>query len=85
MRTRTQWDFAYNGLTTAQFAAATSQSPAQVREMIGAGWFGLTAEGIPECLDISAPGSKQRTYRIHQSAVNRFYQERAIGHKRKAS
>lgn len=86
MRTREQHVYAYNGLTTGEFAARTGQSAQQVRDMIAAGWFKVTADGMPECLDIRGAGSKQPTYRIHAGAVERFYAERGTAKpKRKAS
>ncbi len=77
MRTRRDYQYAYNGLTTAEFGARIGIAAEQVREMIAAGWFGWTKDGQPECLDIRSPGAKQPTYRIHPDAVKRFYLERA--------
>lgn len=79
MRTRKmQCQFRYNGLTTREFGERTGQSPQQVRALIAGGWFGWTEDGtVPECLDISAEGSRIPSWRIHPNAVKRFYQERA--------
>lgn len=91
MRTRLQHNFAYNGLTPAEFAERTSQSAGQVRQLIAARWF--KAEGdVPELLDVASIGAKQPTWKIHPSAVDRFLKERSepriypkIERKRKAS
>lgn len=87
MRTRQQRSqFRYNGLTTREFAERTGQSPEQVRNLITGGWFGWTEGGmVPECLDVSAEGSKQPSWRIHPNAVKRFYQERAAPAEKRAS
>ena len=77
MRTRQQHQYAYTGLSTGEFAERTGQSVQQVRALIASGWFAWTADGLPECLDVSNPGSRQPTWKIHTSAVKRFYQERA--------
>lgn len=76
MRTRRQEKYLYTALSTGEFAERTYQSAAQVRELIEEGWFGTTPDGLPECLDVSAPKSKQPTYRIHVDAVKRYYAER---------
>lgn len=76
MRTRQQHQYDYAGLTTGEFAKRTGQSAEQVRELIDAGWF-KWVDGMPECLDVSAPGSKRPSYRIRTSAVERYYEERA--------
>lgn len=78
MRTRQQEKYRYNGITPREFGERTGQSAAQVRELIGCGWFAFTEDGTPECLDVSSPGTKQRTYKIHPSAVQRFYKERGV-------
>lgn len=78
MRTRQQFDYAYNGLSPAEFGERTGQSAEQVHKLIAAGWFRWTTEdGKPGCLDIRDAGAKQPTYRIHPSAVERYYRERA--------
>lgn len=85
MRTRKlQSQYDYNGLTTGEFGARTGQSAEQVRELIDSGWFKWTEDGMPECLDISAPNAKRPTYRIHVSAVKRYYQQRASGLRKSA-
>jgi hypothetical protein len=81
VRTRKrQSQFRYKGLTTGEFAERTGQSPQQVRDMISSGWFGWmeTEDGsVPECLDVSSPGSKVPSWRIHPTALQRYYQQRA--------
>lgn len=80
MRTRTpdQFDAEYHGLTTGEFARATGQSPAQVRRMIAAGWFGWREDGRPECINIGDRNAGRPTYRIHREAVARFLRERSV-------
>lgn len=78
MRTRQHHDFAYNGLTTAEFGERVGMSAEKVRELIEARWFIVPKDGPPECLDIRSPKAKQPTYRIHPSAVDRFLRERAV-------
>lgn len=70
-------EFRYNGLTPREFGERVSLSDDAVRAMIDAGWFGWNDElKVPECMDV---GSGQRPeYRIHESAVPRFYQERMV-------
>lgn len=80
MRTRTaqQWQYEYNGISPAEFGKRTGQSAEQVRALITAGWFEWTKDGKPECLDVSGVGSKNHRYKIHVSAVERFYKDRAV-------
>lgn len=85
MRTREQHIYAYNGMTPAEFGARTGQKAQAVRNMIEAGWFGWTEDGLPECLDIGKVGAKTPTYRILPVALKRYYRERAATGKRKAS
>lgn len=89
MRTRQQHQYDYAGLTTGEFAKRTGQSAEQVRGLIDAGWFQwfrVEASGIrmPECLDVSSPGSRRPSYRIHPRAVDRFFDERSASGKRSA-
>lgn len=77
MRARTRHAYAYNGLSPREFGERTGQSAAQVMELIHGGWFEWTEDEQPECLDISKEGSKLPTYKIHPSAVKRFFRERA--------
>lgn len=79
MRTRQQEEYRYQGISPREFGERTCQSPQQVRKLIERGWFGWTPDGLPECLDVSDPDAKQRTYKIHASAVKRFLQERMVG------
>jgi hypothetical protein len=77
MRTRAQHKAAYGGLTSGDFAARTGQSAGQVLNLIRRGWFGLTADGVPEVIDIGLPGCRP-TYRIHPTAVDRYLRERGV-------
>lgn len=85
MRTRQQHQYAYGGISPREFGERTGQSPQQVRELIEVGWFGWTADGLPECLDVASPKAKQPTYRIHASAVQRYYRERAATGERRGA
>jgi hypothetical protein len=76
-RTRQIEQMKFNGLTTREFAAATSQSEQQVRDLIAARWFEWT-DDLPECLDVASPGAKIRRYKILPSAVKRYLNERAV-------
>lgn len=76
-RTRQQEKARFSWLSTAEFGercgGITSES---VCLMIADGWFGLTPDGIPECLNVGKVGAKRSEWRIHPSAVERFYRER---------
>jgi hypothetical protein len=83
MRTRQQHEYAYNGLTTAEFGERTGQSAAQVLDLIDSGWFDWdTEDGKPACLDIAGVNARQPTFRIHPAAVERFYKERRAGRRK---
>lgn len=75
---RTVDQYAYNGLTTAEFGRRVGISAEKVRALIAARWFRVSKDGYPECLDIRDPDAKQPTYRIHASAVDRYLRERSV-------
>jgi hypothetical protein len=72
----------YNGLTPRVFGEQTGQSTESVYGLIHGGWFGWTKDmygnPIPECQDTRQVGAKHAQYRIHTTAVARWFAERAV-------
>lgn len=69
--------YKYNGLTPREFGERIGLSEDAVRGMIADGWFRWT-EGRPECLDVRKVGGQRPEYRILPSAVDRYFEERAV-------
>lgn len=72
----------YNGLSPAAFGEIVGLSADSVVRMIEDGWFRWTKDEagnrVPECLDTRRAGAKRAAYRIHRSAVDRWFAERAV-------
>lgn len=76
MRTKNAERARFNWLTTRAFADAIGVEREQVLALIHGDWFRHDGP-VPECLNVALPSAKRPEYRIHPSAVTRFYRERA--------
>lgn len=72
----------YGGLSPRVFGEQIGMSAEGVYDLIRGGWFGWTKDQygnrIPECQDTRKPGSGHAQYKIHPSAVGRWFAERAV-------
>lgn len=66
----------YTWMTTGEFAAAIGATDEHVRQLIESGWFRRDLMP-PECLDVRGVEAKIAEYRIHPTALQRYYRERA--------
>jgi hypothetical protein len=82
MRTAQQERARYTGMRPSEFGDAVGVSAETVYQLIADGWFCWMRDehgrSVPECQDTRRMGAKLPQYRIHRSAVTRWFAERAV-------
>ena len=81
-RTPEQERARYNGLSPAAFADAVGVDVDRVYAAIGEGWFRWTKDAagrqVPECQDVRKKDGKRAAYKIHPTAVARWFEDHAV-------